>query len=477
MYRFCVLLLLSGNFAIAMAQQKAVVFKASDPELQAAFDWAKQTALSYQGKPGDPVGPWYESALPPRYAFCMRDVAHQSIGGEILGMTKENKNMVTLFARNISAGKDWCSYWEINRLGNPAPEDYRNDTAFWYNLNANFDIMNACWRLYLWTGDLSYITHPVFKNFHERSVHEYIDQWVLQADSLLIRPAYPNAPAPFNEKDAFHRCRGLPSYSEGVPRLKMGIDLVAALYRSMETFADMLAATGQAKKSMMYRKKAAAYSRHIEQYWWDEKEQRYHTHMTNDGQFGKGEGETFLLWFDVLKDSVRTRRTIEHLVSKSWNVENQSYFPVVLSRYGYYDEAMKYILHLSDPGTERREYPEVSFGVLEGIVQGLMGIDADAYHNRISTLFAAGNSDTLAIENVPVLKGHISARQDATSCTLHNGTPMSFTWRVKFQGVHKFIFAGRKKIKTLQETDRRGNIISFADIQLRPGVKMQATVN
>jgi hypothetical protein len=52
----------------------------------------------------------------------MRDVSHQCIGGEILGLSQENRNMFTLFAKNISASKDWCSYWEINKWGKPAPE-------------------------------------------------------------------------------------------------------------------------------------------------------------------------------------------------------------------------------------------------------------------------------------------------------------------------------------------------------------------
>jgi hypothetical protein len=125
-------------------------------------------ALHYKGKPGDPVGPWYESALSPRYAFCMRDVAHQSIPAEVLGMSAANKNMFTLFAKNISASKDWCTYWEINKWGKPAPADYRNDTAFWYNLPANFDILNACWNLYLWTGDKDYISDPAFENFFQQ---------------------------------------------------------------------------------------------------------------------------------------------------------------------------------------------------------------------------------------------------------------------------------------------------------------------
>lgn len=463
------------HFCLSNTAQNSVSFHSSNPALEKAFIWAQQTALSYRGKPGDSVGPWYESALPPRSAFCMRDVSHQSIGGEILGLSKENKNMLTLFVKNISAGKDWCSYWEMNKSGKPAPEDYRNDTAFWYNLNANFDVMNACWRLFLWTGDKAYINDPAFIGFHEKSVHEYIDKWVLQPDSLLSRPAHPNAPVPYNETDAFHRCRGLPSYSEGVPNLKMGVDLVAALCNGLKTYAAILWANGALKTDpVQYLKKAQQYQQHIERYWWDGAASQYHTYITNDGVFGKGEGETFLLWFDALRDSMRTAKTIEHLVSQNLNVENLSYFPYILSRFGYPGKAYEYILHLSDPSTPRREYPEVSFGVIEGIVQGLMGIDADARKNLVSTLFSGGESETLSIENLPVLGGSISVMEQKKITTLENKGKRPVTWRIKFQGKYSFIKAGDKKIKVTYETDMRGNDVSFADIQVSPAKKIQA---
>lgn len=103
-------------------------------------------ALSYVHDGSDPVGYWYEAALPQREAFCMRDVSHQSVGAQILGLAEHNKNMFGKFAKNISESKDWCTYWEINRYDKPAPADYANDKEFWYNLNANFDVIQACWK-------------------------------------------------------------------------------------------------------------------------------------------------------------------------------------------------------------------------------------------------------------------------------------------------------------------------------------------
>lgn len=43
--------------------------------------------LSYAHDGTDSVGYWYEAALPQRETFCMRDVSHQSVGAQILGLS------------------------------------------------------------------------------------------------------------------------------------------------------------------------------------------------------------------------------------------------------------------------------------------------------------------------------------------------------------------------------------------------------
>jgi hypothetical protein len=113
----------------------------------------------------DRVGPWYEAALLGRRAFCMRDVFHQVAGAQALGLSQHTQNMLHRLAENISASKDWCSYWEIDYLNHPAPVDYKNDSEFSYNLPANFDVFDACYRMYLWTGDRTYIEDPRVSKF------------------------------------------------------------------------------------------------------------------------------------------------------------------------------------------------------------------------------------------------------------------------------------------------------------------------
>ena len=466
---YIVCILLGMPLSALLAQVKSVTFTSSDKEIENAFVWAKDMALYYKKSADDPVGPWYESALPPRDAFCMRDASHQSIGAEILGLSQENHNMFSLFVVNVSASKNWCSYWEINKLGIPAPADYRNDHEFWYNLPANFDVLNATWRLYLWTGDSSYIDDLSFVRFQKKSVREYINSWVLSPDFLLKRPAHPNAPLPFNEGDSFHRCRGLPSYTEGVPNLKAGVDLVAALYRGLLTYSAILAEKGQKKKAALYAKKAERYRQHLEANWWDKGDARYYTYYSNDHEFGKDEGETFLLWFDALKDKARIKNTIGHLASKTWNVENTSYLPLLFYKHGYWDKARDYILYLSNPSTKRREYPEVSFGVIEGVVQGLMGITPYAPTNTISTIYRINGEGNASIKQLPIMHtmieiAHLNSKQSVMS----NTGKQVFKWKAMFYGHYKLAHVNGISLPVKIETDQQGQPVSTIEVEIKP---------
>jgi len=474
---FLASVLFSCSFSIVSAQEKSVTFTSSDKKVEAAFKWAKDMALHYKGKPGDPVGPWYESALFPRYAFCMRDVSHQCIGGEILGLSRENSNMINLFVSNISASKNWCTYWEMNKWAKPAPEDYRSDKEFWYNLPANFDVLSASWRLYLWTGDRHYIDGPAFTRFQERSVSDYISSWVLYPDSLLTRPAHPNAPIPYNESDSFDRCRGLPSYSEGVPNLKMGADLVAALYRGLTTYELICKEKGDNKKAALYMRKAERYQQLLDSIWWDKSDLRYYTYYSNDNKFGKQEGETFLLWFDALKDTSRTNRTLTHLASRDWNVENTSYLPLIFYQNGRWDQARNYILYLADPSTSRREYPEVSFGVIEACVQGLMGVSPDARTGIISTIYKTNGADKATINDLPVLHTTVAVTHiDRRRSVMTNTGKNAFKWKAMFYGVYKRATVNNVLTPVKKETDRQGRGISFVITQVPPGRKVNIRV-
>ncbi len=457
------------------AQTSGVIFVSDNQALQTAFERAKTMALSYKGKPGDEVGSWYESALPPRSAFCMRDVSHQSLGAQVLGLGDANKNMLRLFVQHISKSKDWCTYWEINHTGKPAPEDYRNDKEFWYNLDGSFDVLNTCWKLYLWTGDKEYIQGKAFQNFCDKTANEFIAAWVLEPDSLLTRPSHPNAPVPFNVDDSFHRCRGLPSYSEGVQDIKMGVDLPAAIYRGLSSYSEMLRLRGDNKGAAIFAKKALAYQKQIDAVWWDNAGSYYNTYYSNKLVFGREEGETFLLWFDALNNPARKQATLNHLVSRDWNIENLSYFPLIMFQNGLEEKGISYMLHLTNPATARREYPEVSFGVIKGFTEGLMGLQADARYNRLSTVYRNPENIASELKNVPVLHTIIDIKHKSktVSCLANNGNS-NISWKATFQGTHRFLSVNGKRVRARYEQGATGTSFSYVIVPVNTGKMVTA---
>ncbi len=457
--------------------QASISFQSSDKALEDAFIWAKNTALNYKGDQNDVVGPWYEAALPQRDAFCIRDVSHQCIGAEILGMSRENKNMISKFVSHISESKNWCSYWEINKWNKPAPVDYKNDREFWYNLNANFDLIYACRRLYQWTGNKSYINDPVFSNFFERSLNEYVKEWVLEADSLLTRPSLPNSPVPFNKNNMFHTSHGLPSYIENIPDLKMSADLIAAIYQGFTSYSLILKENGSDAQSTSYAQIAAKYKEHFESKWWDTAKEHYYTHYTGDGKFGNEGADVFLLWFNMLNDSIKRNSVVEDLISADLNVETMSYLPYLLYLNGYLDQAYRYILHLSDPNTKRREYPEVSFGVIEGIIQGLMGIDPDARSGTISTIFRGKAQIEVTADDVPVLNSAIKVQHFGSGKTLYmNKGSFPMNWIAGFAGKHSSINVDGKPVKASFDKGSDGKVFSFVNIVVQTGQQVNASV-
>ena len=475
-----VIILSFCSFITMYAQQtpeKGLRFISTDTVLVKIFDWAKKQALCYKGSSLDPVGSWYESALPPREAFCMRDVSHQCIGAEILNLTSENKNMFMLFAKNISENKDWCTFWEINRYNKPCPDDNRNDKEFWYNLPSNFDIVYACWRLYLWTGDITYLNDPILLNFYQRTTNEYIKKWHLEPESLLVREPHLNIPSPYNSADPYHRSRGLSSYNEGVQDLVMGVDLVASIYRGLLSYSSILQANGNTGQSKEVKIKARAYLKHLDNFWWDSKSETYYTYYTKDHRFGRNEIEnTFLLWFNAINDTIRKNKTINRLnnVDYNWfNIEGLSYLPLAMYEQNYSDVAYYYLKRLSDSKTKRREYPEVSFAVIEAIVRGIMGIDPNAVTGTISTLHRSSTLETSEIRNLTVLGTTIDVSHFGNSkSTILNKGNKPIKWHPMFMGDRKKLFFNNKRLNSWKIIDSRGNSIVYTEVTVAPGEKI-----
>ena len=284
-----------------------VAFDASDKELARAFEWAKTTALSYAHDNSDPVGYWYEAALPNREAFCMRDVSHQAIGAEILGLGKHNFNMLLKFAQNISEEKEFCTYWEINRYDKAAPVDYENDHDFWYNLPANFDVTYSAYRIYKWTGNAAYLQNTDLKKFYELSMNDYVDHWDLGFDQILDRDRSMHLKAGPNSR--FGSNRGIPTYNEGGRgETFLGIDMTASIIAAYNAYSEMLKLNGAVDEAERHHRKAERELEFLNDFWWDGEKGEYRSILYANGEFDYfmvGEDQAFLHYlnyFDVISD-------------------------------------------------------------------------------------------------------------------------------------------------------------------------------
>ncbi len=182
----------------------------------------------------------------------------------------------------------------------------------------------------------------------------------------------------------------------------------------------------------------------------------------------KVEGELFLLWFGVVQSPDRIKATFSNLQQQGSNVESRSYLPLLYSQYGFFEKAYDLINALSDPAEERRSYPEVSFGVMEGIVSGLMGVGVYAPENTIATCPKLTATPWAELRNLEVMGTTIDIKHiQNTSSVLSNKGHKDIIWKALFPGHHETIQVNGAPKKASYENDKLGNPYSFVEIPVK----------
>jgi hypothetical protein len=457
----------SSHLPAQESQYGKVTFQSSDSDLNQIFEWAKKQALDYAFE-DDSVGLWYEAALPGREAFCMRDVSHQSMGAHVLGLADHTKNMLMKFAEHISESKDWCSYWEINRYGEPPLVDFRSDTEFWYNLPANFDVLDCCYRMYTWTGDLDYINNPIFQNFYKRTVYDYVERWDLGLDSIMKRQRIMNTRGHVDPGNRFQRNRGIPSYDEGGDQFVVAIDQLCVQKAGYLAYARIQQLRGNEEAANRFIEKSKKVEAFIDRFWWDEGNKRYFSHLNLDHQLVFQGISRAVPYWRATSDESKIMQIIDDIVDESIHrpadrVEGLSHLSEIMYTYGKHEAAYDLLMKLAN--SDRRNYPEVPFAVVGTMVTGLMGIELEinppdmafewgGYVDRFLTTLPrlTGKTSWAQLDHLVVRKNDVSVRHEGlrkTTLTNHQGP--SLIWKAKFPGMYENLMVKGRPVRATQE--------------------------
>jgi len=457
-------------------------FASSDTALVEGFRWAKAQALAYR-RDSPAIGPWYEAALPGRNAFCMRDVSHMSTGAQLLGLAPRTRNMLRQFAEHISASKKWCTWWEITGDGKPAPVDYKNDQNFWYDLPANFDVVDACYRQWLWSGDNAYLD-DVFLNYYRRTVTDYVKQWDHNHDGLL-------------EHLPTDGHMGIGTYDEDLANdVLVGADLIAAQYAAYDAYS----AFQHAKDEQGIANEFAAKARDLKSLyngkWWDTSRNCYFAALGEDGKFHPGlkasTGGTdiqFPLYFGLTESGPKTQAALDQIEQRLrldsatlggivGGVEGRTYLPDIFYNYGRSSSGYAVLVALMNPALKRREYPEVSYTVIGNLGAGLMGIRPSSRPQEIETYpQLTAETEWAALDHVPVGHNIISVKHTrAGTTTFSNESGPDIVWRASFPGNSKKLLVDGSRVPAESTTRAGGTVESFYALHVRSGATRVVSV-
>jgi hypothetical protein len=409
----------------------SIEFSSSSGRLSQGFRWAKEQALSYSHE-GDLVGDWYEAALPGRNSFCIRDVAHHAAGAEMLGLRKHTKNMLRRFVQNIAKSRQYCTFWEIDKDYRPCAVDYASDEDFWYNIPANFELLDVCFRMYQLTGDMDYITDEDFVRFYDWTIHQYAQWWDKDHDLLLERK-YPGSRL------------GIPSYCEDecFEEAEALIDMLVIEIRGYRSAGAIYKVRKDDKTAQLCNDRAEALLKMLDEDWWDEEAGMFYQVKEKGGKLSHstemGHGLA-LLYYNVIEDDRKRKLYSEALHNFSVknrakvNVESMSHYPEIFFGQGDKEKAYFWLKEVTDPKLPRREYPEVSFAAVGSYVCGVAGVEINAPQKAVTICPAQTEElEWFYVENCPLLDGEadiffkeqtIRFTNRCTQCLQVNGKPV-----------------------------------------------------
>ena len=482
--------------------EKCLVLTSDNEVLTEGFNWAveKTNQFVMTGKEGlinksesgagtGPVKymPSYWAGYYDRTAFYGRDFVHQAVGGQIVGLWNENWNMFHTFASFASESRKWYTGWAFNFDGSIYTLDYKNDNNFVREVPAQFELVEKAYKQYLWSGDRRYIEDETMWNFYTK----------VMTDFVTLHDTNGNGIAEGTGGGIFS---GSCTYNErgGQPIIEAG-DAIGSQYQATLAYAAMLKERGELEESEEWYDKAEELKRYFNEEWSVMPDDEDGTGLyaralstdkvTKYNDFGK-ENSWFMPMKLITEPGERNDAYLDFIVEQVGdhigdkpnspsNIEAWSYLPDVFFPYNRANDAWKYmtyILSVKDNPHERPsqgtngDYPEISFTIISQTVEGMMGMEADAYNHKVVTAPRLPDEiHNVSVKYIQMGDHELDLAHDGLAkSTLTNHSEYGLDWEAHFYGEYKYVNVDGVQMAA-QQKDVNGVTVSYVTVPVAAG--------
>lgn len=375
----------------------------------------------------------YWAGLTDRPMFYSRDVAHQLLGGHLLGLDRENLTMMRHFAASSTPARRYYPLWAFMFDGTPAEIDYHDDDDFVRETPVPYELVEKALEQYRWTGDARWVTDPDLAAFRSNVIRKFAADHDVLGNGLAGESGTGDifrGSATYNEAGQDHPPLVA---ADGVSSQWAALDAVARVLPEAiaagHTTDDGLAAEARAEAGRVRALFADE--------WWSATDARYASGRTAE-RFDTGFSWE-PTWFPGVKAIMPAgERADAHLAflaeqvraTPPVNIEAVTYLPEAFSAYHHDDEARYWIDFLLE---SRADYPEVPFTAVAHLTVGLSGLRPTGAAT-VETDSHLRDGEWTEFDGVVVGAHRIGLRtegRDRTVLTVHDGD-RPLTWRARF---------------------------------------------
>ncbi|MEU7517370.1 NPCBM/NEW2 domain-containing protein [Streptomyces sp. NPDC042898] len=454
--------------------------------LNDGFNWGKNRALGTVFYPGNPmmghepewwrlknaahpaVEPGYWGAYTSRESYYNRDISHQSDGAHALGLDAETFGMLKTFAGDADdPGQKGWPLWAHSSHG----AMYYIDGTGFRELPSPFNLMAKAYKQYQWTGDTAWINDPTLSAYYDSTMGQFLTD-----HEVTWNDANPAAEQPVSRKQPGEYTATYFEFPN--ENLVSAADSLGYQYQSMLAYAEILKAKGDNANSTKWTDRARRVRDHFEAKWWDASSNRYirGKDAAGTGYSSWGHEASFLMMLTGLGDhGSRTSGYLDFIAANddNLNVEATSYLPEMYYQYNRSAEGWAWLKKLM---TGRDSYPEISFLAVSSTVDGMMGVQPDAPHDKVATVSRlTPETPWVEIDHLKVGDNDLKLKHTGTTASaLTNNSGSTVNWEAQFYGTHATITVNGTP-QTAQTKTLYGKTVSYVTVPVTAGASVTAT--